>query len=137
MKHHNDLVSCQKLNGNSIGKLCDRCDGKCVICDSYVRPTTLVRICDECDFNDGNKRCIICNNKGNNDAYYCKTCVILEKDREGCPKIINLGMSRKDFIFDKRNNTINKNMINYCFVFVNLNYLQILIDFVFSSHFSS
>ena len=25
-------------------------DGKCVICDSYVRPATLVRICDECNY---------------------------------------------------------------------------------------
>ena len=25
-------------------------DGKCVICDSYVRPCTLVRICDECNY---------------------------------------------------------------------------------------
>lgn len=27
-----------------------QCDGKCVICDSYVRPSTLVRICDECTY---------------------------------------------------------------------------------------
>lgn len=25
-------------------------DGKCVVCDSYVRPCTLVRICDECNY---------------------------------------------------------------------------------------
>ena len=25
-------------------------DGKCVVCDSYVRPATLVRICDECNY---------------------------------------------------------------------------------------
>ena len=25
-------------------------DGRCVICDSYVRPCTLVRICDECNY---------------------------------------------------------------------------------------
>jgi hypothetical protein len=28
------------------------------------------------------------------DAYYCKECVKLEKDRDGCPKIINLGSAR-------------------------------------------
>ncbi len=33
----------------AIGRLCEKCDGKCVICDSYVRPCTLVRICDECN----------------------------------------------------------------------------------------
>ena len=32
------------------GRLCEKCDGKCVICDSYVRPCTLVRICDECNY---------------------------------------------------------------------------------------
>ncbi len=25
-------------------------DGKCPICDSYVRPATLVRVCDECNY---------------------------------------------------------------------------------------
>jgi PHD finger-like domain-containing protein 5A len=28
------------------------------------------------------------------DAYYCVSCTRLEKDREGCPKIINLGSSK-------------------------------------------
>ena len=36
--------------GVAIGRLCDKCDGRCVICDSYVRPSTLVRICDECNY---------------------------------------------------------------------------------------
>jgi len=45
-KHHPDLIMCRKQTGVSIGRLCDKCDGKCVICDSYFRPTTLVRICD-------------------------------------------------------------------------------------------
>lgn len=34
----------------AIGRLCEKCDGKCPICDSYVRPYTLVRICDECNY---------------------------------------------------------------------------------------
>lgn len=49
-KHHSDLVFCRKLPGIAIGRLCEKCDGKCVICDSYVRPHVLVRICDECNY---------------------------------------------------------------------------------------
>ena len=71
-KHHPDLIFCRKQAGVAIGKclvdnlhnqtqqifafptpagrLCEKCDGKCVICDSYVRPCTLVRICDECNY---------------------------------------------------------------------------------------
>ena len=113
MKHQVDLVPCQKLAGNSIGKLCDKCDGRCVICDSYVKPSVLVRICDDCDFGVNNGKCIICGFSGSNDAYYCKSCVVLEKDREGCPRIINLGQSRKDYIFEKKyqNNNITNSII--------------------------
>lgn len=49
-KHHPDLIFCRKQPGIAIGRLCDKCDGRCVLCDSYVRPATLVRICDECNF---------------------------------------------------------------------------------------
>ena len=70
-KHHPDLIFCRKQSGSifdnifyrimradynnatlgvAIGRLCDKCDGRCVICDSYVRPSTLVRICDECNY---------------------------------------------------------------------------------------
>ncbi|CAG5090195.1 Similar to Phf5a: PHD finger-like domain-containing protein 5A (Rattus norvegicus) [Cotesia congregata] len=41
----------------AIGRLCEKCDGKCVICDSYVRPCTLVRICDECNYGSYQGRC--------------------------------------------------------------------------------
>ncbi|KAI8437133.1 hypothetical protein MSG28_010483 [Choristoneura fumiferana] len=40
-KHHPDLIFCRKQPGVAIGRLCEKCDGKCVICDSYVRPCTL------------------------------------------------------------------------------------------------
>ena len=40
----------------AVGQLCERCDGKCVICDSYVRPCTLVRICDECNYGNAEGR---------------------------------------------------------------------------------
>ena len=101
-KHHPDLVMCRKQSGISIGRLCEKCEGKCVICDSHVRPTVLVRICDECNYGSNQNRCLICNGKGASDAYYCKECVQLEKDRDGCPKIINLGSVRIDHFYERK-----------------------------------
>lgn len=49
-KHHPDLVFCRKQPGIALGRLCEKHDGQCVICDSYVRPHVLVRICDECNY---------------------------------------------------------------------------------------
>ncbi|MBA0658369.1 hypothetical protein Goklo_010580 [Gossypium klotzschianum] len=90
-KHHPDLIMCRKQPGIAIGRLCEKCDGKCVICDSYVRPCTLVRVCDECNYGSFQGRCVICGGVGISDAYYCKECTQQEKDRDGCPKIVNLG----------------------------------------------
>ncbi|CAD0086653.1 unnamed protein product [Aureobasidium vineae] len=59
-RHHPDLVMCRKTAGIAIGRLCDKCDGKCPVCDSYVRPTTLVRICDECSFGNYQNKCVVC-----------------------------------------------------------------------------
>jgi PHF5-like protein len=55
-------------------------DGRCPICDSYVRPATLVRICDECNYGSYEGRCVICGGVGISDAYYCKECTLQEKD---------------------------------------------------------
>lgn len=107
---------------SAIGRLCEKCDGKCVICDSYVRPCTLVRICDECNYGSFQGRCVICGGgkenyiqqkhhnstefcffaAGVSDAYYCKECTIQEKDRDGCPKIVNLGSSKTDLFYERK-----------------------------------
>ena len=55
-------------------------DGKCVICDTYVRPYTLVHICDECNYGSYQGRCVICGGPGVSDAYYCKECTVMQKD---------------------------------------------------------
>lgn len=55
-------------------------DGKCVICDTYVRPCTLVHICDECNYGSYQGRCVICGGPGVSDAYYCKECTVMQKD---------------------------------------------------------
>jgi PHD finger-like domain-containing protein 5A len=70
----------RSYKNKAIGRLCDKCDGKCVICDSLVRPSDLVRVCDECNFGTLLGKCVICGGKGISDAYYCKECVIQEKD---------------------------------------------------------
>lgn len=122
-KHHPDLIFCRKQPGVgkssdttlgnfnfhrkyllllAIGRLCEKCDGKCVICDSYVRPCTLVRICDECNYGSFQGRCVICGGAGVSDAYYCKECTIQEKDRDGCPKIVNLGSSKTDLFYERK-----------------------------------
>ena len=105
-----------------------------MVCDSYVRPHTAVRLCAECDFGTFAGRCTICGGPGVSDAYYCKECVQQEKDvrgargggggskraqqnrrpprshahpafscpkhpaaqRDGCPKVINLGTAKAD-----------------------------------------
>ena len=105
-------------------------DGRCVICDSFVKPSTVVRVCDECNYGSYAGRCVVCGNVGVADAYYCKECTRLEKDvcvvdlmvvcnvsqgltymiyvyntcmqRDGCPKIINLGSARVDMHYDKK-----------------------------------
>ncbi|KAF8819893.1 putative translation initiation factor IF-2 [Cardiosporidium cionae] len=118
-KHHPDLIMCRKQPGIAIGRLCAKCDGKCPICDSYVRPHTLVRICDECNYGSYQGRCVICGGPGLSDAYYCKECCQCEKDlrndfyvavptlfnwflRDGCPKIVNLGSAKTDLFYERK-----------------------------------
>lgn len=126
-KHHPDLIMCRKQPGIAIGRLCEKCDGRCVVCDSYVRPCTLVRICDgmlstvplhtmcqlifitlslclstECNYGSYQGRCVICGGSGVADAYYCKECTIQEKDRDGCPKIVNLGSAKTDLFYERK-----------------------------------
>ncbi|KAK4028087.1 hypothetical protein OUZ56_017265 [Daphnia magna] len=111
-KHHPDLIFCRKQPGVAIGRLCEKCDGKCVICDSYVKPCTLVRICDECNYGSYQGRCVICGGPGVSDAYYCKECTIQEKDRDGCPKIVNLGSAKTDLFYERKKYGFKKRGLN-------------------------
>lgn len=88
--------------GIAIGKLCEKCDGKCCLCDSYVRPTKLVHICDECNFGSLQGRCLVCGGPGVADAYYCRPCVLLERDKDGCPRIVNMGSARTDMYYEMK-----------------------------------
>lgn len=101
-KHHPDLVMCLKQPGIAIGRLCEKCDGKCVVCDSFVNPHKLVHICDECNYGSFEGRCVICGNPGVTDAYYCRECVQQEKDRDGCPKIVNLSADSVSLFYERK-----------------------------------
>ena len=61
-----------------------------------------VRICDECNYGSYQGRCVICGGPGISDAYYCKECTVQEKDRDGCPKIVNLGSSKTDLFYERK-----------------------------------
>jgi PHD finger-like domain-containing protein 5A len=101
-KHQADLVMCRKQPGIAVGRVCERCDGRCVLCDSFVKQATLVRVCDECNYGSFAGKCVVCGGNGVADAYYCKECTSLEKDREGCPKIVNVSTSRIDLHYDRK-----------------------------------
>ena len=101
-RHHSDLIMCRKQPGISQGLLCIRCDGRCPICDSQVNQTTIVRICDECSFGHSSQKCIICGSFGSTKAYYCYQCTVQEKDRDGCPRVVNLGSAKVDRLYEKK-----------------------------------
>lgn len=121
-RHHADLILCRKQPGIAVGRLCEKCDGKCPVCDSTVGSTTLVHICDECSFGSNRAtsgvantasllsgttvttsgKCVICNGPGVADAYYCRQCTLLERDRDGCPRIVNLSSARLDMIYERK-----------------------------------
>ena len=100
--HSTDLKLCRKMAGSTVGRLCENCDGKCVICDSFVRPKTIVTICDECNYGKKAGKCIICSRDGSSDAFYCEECTQMEKDRDGCPRVINVGDNRTDLFYERK-----------------------------------
>lgn len=61
-----------------------------------------MHICDECNFGAQQGRCIICGGPGVSDAYYCRECTLQEKDRDGCPKVVNIGSARLDNFYERK-----------------------------------
>lgn len=115
LKHNPDYILCRKQPGNAVGYLCHKCDGHCPLCDSQNPNTlklgTVCRICDVCSYqttlhstiSQNSHKCMMCGQIAHqpNVAYYCKNCVLMGKDRDGCPRVINLGESKKDQVFQK------------------------------------
>lgn len=95
-KHNVELLLCRNLPGSSVGRLCLNCEGRCPLCDSFVRPSLKARLCEECAFGTTADQCIICGLPGVETAYYCEECVLCARDREGCPRILNNGRGRGD-----------------------------------------
>jgi PHD finger-like domain-containing protein 5A len=62
----------------------------------------VVHICDECNYGSHQGRCVVCGNPGVTDAYYCRECVQLAQDRNGCPKIVNLGATKTDLFYERK-----------------------------------
>lgn len=52
--------------------------------------------------------------KGISDAFYCFECTRLEKDRDGCPKIINLGSSRTDLFYQYVYHLLSASKLKVC-----------------------
>ncbi|KAI8867069.1 PHF5-like protein, partial [Ramicandelaber brevisporus] len=103
-KHLSDIVQCRKLAGIGIGRVCVVHDGRCVGCDSYFNLQTPAHVCDECHFlsTAAQRRCLVCNSLAVADAFYCRNCTMLEKDRDGCPTVINLAQDRIDTHYKKQ-----------------------------------
>lgn len=105
-RHHTDLILCRKQPGIAVGRLCEKCDGKCVICDRYInhafKDIVAVRLCEECNYGSGEGRCVMCGGPGVSDAFYCRECVVQEKDRDGCPKVINIGGAKTDLFYERK-----------------------------------
>ncbi|MCO5594464.1 hypothetical protein L7F22_048494 [Adiantum nelumboides] len=72
--------------------------------DLTLRPRTTSAVHQECNFGTYAHRCIVCGSPGIADAYYCTECTRLEKDRDGCPKVVNLGASRTDLFYLRKKN---------------------------------
>jgi hypothetical protein len=97
-----------RVLGSAIGRLCEKCDGKWYadvalallgasthivllaspVCDSYVRPETLVRICDECNFGTYGGRCIICGSPGASILHSCMLSVRLITVRRDLRRVL-------------------------------------------------
>mmetsp|Transcript_34323 Transcript_34323/g.53590 ORF Transcript_34323/g.53590 Transcript_34323/m.53590 type:complete len:117 (+) Transcript_34323:40-390(+) len=110
-KHFSNIVLCRKRSGVALGRVCDRCDGKCVHCDSEIGLESLVRICDECSFlvdGNGQQKCLVCDVPGAyNLAYYCYQCCLMGYDCLGCPRVTSMGSARIDSLYFEKKKTLD------------------------------
>lgn len=96
-RHQFDLVQCMKMPLLAPGLVCTNCDGRCPICDLYVKPTAPVLVCHGCTMGPVSHKCIVCgnflgdSNENGVPSSYCFECVQTEKHREGCPRVVNVG----------------------------------------------
>jgi PHD finger-like domain-containing protein 5A len=102
-----DQEMCRRLSGTTFGRVCNTHERRCVICDGMCEGTAEpVLICDICSIPTagGEMRCVVCAKMPAVEvATYCGTCVLLEKDRDGCPRVLN--QSRHQRMAQVRNAT--------------------------------
>ncbi|KAG5490175.1 hypothetical protein JKF63_00294 [Porcisia hertigi] len=96
LRHSRDLQMCRKTAGIALGYVCRLHEGRCVICDmqfdEIVDTMREAHLCEDCSVMaaEGEEACIMCGSRRVTDmAYYCTCCVALEKDRDGCPRVLN------------------------------------------------
>lgn len=97
-----DIVLCRKRTGATPGYVCSHHEGHCVLCDigfDDITPTMRpVFLCDDCGLagESGGDQCIMCGRREITErAFYCHYCVAMQKDRDGCPRALNmLGQQR-------------------------------------------
>lgn len=101
--HQNDHQICYNSVGPYEGKVCDRCDGKCVSCDSMNNLVYGVKVCDICH-SASKYDCILCGarNQAKNQSFYCYQCYMNEVHKDGCPRVTNTGINQLDKHYQKK-----------------------------------
>ncbi|EAY16824.1 PHF5-like protein [Trichomonas vaginalis G3] len=103
-----DSIKCGGRPGPEFGLVCEACEGRCPICNAPVKEDRCVpvHICGECSFGQLRDKCIVCSAPAKYKAYYCEQCSLLGKDRDGCPRIINVGINRSDRFYERKRVTV-------------------------------
>lgn len=113
MSYNKNIESlCRSRTGPNKARLCQICSDRCARClnninEFYESPAY---ICGECAFGDSKDRCIICSSYGVMQAFYCRECVLMGKDRDGCPKRSNTHISHSDVYFERKRTSIVKDV---------------------------
>lgn len=101
---------CRHITGAYYGYACEEHALKCVICAGSSKLERPVKVCDDCSSRKTNttadsarplRRCIVCDTMIKGDAepspaMYCRYCVLLERDRDGCPTTMGTLQVKKD-----------------------------------------
>ncbi|KAL0229886.1 hypothetical protein PCE1_003450 [Barthelona sp. PCE] len=105
-RHQQDTKLCGKQQANIFSVVCQRCSGKCIVCDSHVNLVKRAKMCITCATNQ-NESCVVCSTdiKEGDPTFpgeYCRECVLLERDKDGCPATGSVSITRIDDFYHKR-----------------------------------
>eukprot|EP01013_Petalomonas_cantuscygni_P042458 TRINITY_DN7653_c0_g1_i1.p1 TRINITY_DN7653_c0_g1~~TRINITY_DN7653_c0_g1_i1.p1 ORF type:complete len:119 (+),score=2.78 TRINITY_DN7653_c0_g1_i1:159-515(+) len=106
---------CRNPSGRTPGRVCARCAGSCVLCRSDMDAGALssnvtgstyapvaagggqswAYLCDMCSSGRTATACIVCDyHDAATPGAFCARCCMLERDRDGCPRVTNASASR-------------------------------------------